>query len=91
MDAIHQPCWYHPLGRHCVGQPRVSTPRPPQPREQRGALDSPGPREVIGEEAGYLGEGEHEDQVEEQFEGVTRCSVGSLPSVAVRAEPAVLI
>jgi hypothetical protein len=29
---------------------------------------------VIGEEAGYLGEGEDEDKVEEQLQGVTRCS-----------------
>jgi hypothetical protein len=29
---------------------------------------------VGGEEAGYLGEGDDEDQVEEQLEGVTRCS-----------------
>jgi hypothetical protein len=29
---------------------------------------------VVGEKAGYLGEGEDEDQVEEQLEGVTRCS-----------------
>jgi hypothetical protein len=29
---------------------------------------------VIGEEAGYLGEDEDEHQVEEQLQGVTRCS-----------------
>jgi hypothetical protein len=28
----------------------------------------------MGEEAGYLGEGEDKHQVEEELEGVTRCS-----------------
>jgi hypothetical protein len=46
---------------------------------------------VIGEEAGHLGEGEDEDQVEEQLEGGDALSVGSPPSVAIRADPAVLI
>jgi hypothetical protein len=30
-------------------------------------LQHPDPAEVMGEEAGYLGEGEDEDQVEEQL------------------------
>jgi hypothetical protein len=42
--------------------------------EQRSTLQHPDPREVMGEEAGYLGEGEDEDQVEEELQGVTRCS-----------------
>jgi hypothetical protein len=29
---------------------------------------------VVGKEAGYLGEGEDEDKVEEQLKGVTLCS-----------------
>jgi hypothetical protein len=28
----------------------------------------------MGEEGGYLGEGEDEDQVEEELQGVIRCS-----------------
>jgi hypothetical protein len=52
-----------------ISEPRVSTPRPPQHREQRRPLDHPDPGEVVGEKAGDLREGEDEDQVEEQLEG----------------------
>ena len=37
--------------------------------EQRGTLQHPDPREVMGEETCYLGEGEDEDQVEEELQG----------------------
>ena len=64
----HQPRGDYLLSRYGVGQPRVTRPRRPQYREQRGGLQHPQPREVIDEEAGYLGEGEDEDQVEEQLQ-----------------------
>ena len=38
--------------------------------EQRGTLQHPDPREVMGVETGNLGEGEDEDQVEEELQGL---------------------
>jgi hypothetical protein len=79
----YQPRGDYLLGGHGVGQPRVSAPRPPQRRQQRRPLDHPDPSEVIGEEAGYLGEGEDEDQVEEQLEGGDAL-LGGIPALHSR-------
>jgi hypothetical protein len=47
------------------------------------ALQRTGPREVIGEKAGYLGEGEDEDQVEEQFQR-RNALLGEIPALSRR-------
>jgi hypothetical protein len=59
----------HLLCRHGVCKPGVTLPCSPKRREQRATLQHPYPREVGGEEAGYLGEGEDEEQVEEELQG----------------------
>ncbi len=48
--------------------PHVLRPQPPhQPGDQHSAADS-GPRQLAGNQRGDLGDGEHEDQVHEEFE-----------------------
>ena len=51
-----------------VRQPRIGRPCPPQRREQQQPADQPLPGFVFREEAGDLGDGEDEDEVEEQLE-----------------------
>jgi enoyl-[acyl-carrier protein] reductase II len=50
-DQDNQPGRNQFLCGHGVGQPHVASPHPPQHDEQSGALQHPGPREVVGEEA----------------------------------------
>ena len=71
------------LCRHGVCKPRVTSPYGPKRREQRPTLQHPDPGEVMSEEGCYLGEGEDEDQVEEELQGVTRCS----PPIRARGTP----
>ena len=51
------------------------------------ALQHPGPRKVIGEEAGYLGEVEYEDEIEEQFQRGSPRLDGVLVSSLRRLRP----
>lgn len=57
------------FGVERVRQPRVPSPRPPQGAEEHEGLEHATPRRVGGKEAGDLGDGEDEDQIEEQLEG----------------------
>ena len=51
-----------------VGEPGVRRPRPPQHAEKEEAAQQAIPGRVVGEEAGDLGDGEDEDEIEEELE-----------------------
>ena len=51
-----------------VGQPGVAPVHPPDVAEDQQHLQEAGQGRILGEQAGQLGDGEHEDQIEEQFE-----------------------
>jgi hypothetical protein len=60
----HWPSW-----RHGVGEPCVAAVDPPQVAEdQHGAIQAHHGR-LAGQNAGELGDGENEDQIEEQLDG----------------------
>ena len=50
-----------------VGEPGVCRPRPPEDAEEEEAAQQAIPRRVVGEEAGDLGDGEDEDEIEEEL------------------------
>ncbi len=51
-----------------VREPRVRGPGPPQRAEQEQPSEQTAPGQVVGDEPGDLGDGKHEDEVEEQLE-----------------------
>ena len=53
--------------RYGVGQPRITPVHPPDIAEDQRHLEQTCRRRVLGEQAGQLGDGEDEDQIEEQF------------------------
>ena len=52
----------------CARQPRVQGPCPPERREDEHPAEHSTPGRVVREQARDLGDREHEDQIEEQFE-----------------------
>jgi hypothetical protein len=55
--------------RHGVGQPRIPAVDPPQVAEDQGDAAQARHGRFAGQEAGELGDGEDEDQIEEQLDG----------------------
>jgi hypothetical protein len=51
-----------------VRQPGVGSPRPPERGQDEHAPADPGERRIAGEQRRYLGESEHEDEIEEELE-----------------------
>jgi hypothetical protein len=56
------------LGLDDAGQPGVAHPCPPQRAEHEHALGHAGPGRLVGHQRRALGDGEHEDEVEEQLQ-----------------------
>jgi hypothetical protein len=57
------------VGVHHARQPGVAHPRPPQEAENEQPPADARPRRVVGHQGGALGDGQHEDEIEEQLEG----------------------
>ncbi len=73
------------LGVDHARQPRIAHPRPPHHAEDQKALGQPLPGGVVGHQRRALGEGQHEDQIEEQLEGrdaIARAHDGCAPRSA---------
>ena len=76
--------WLERVREPCVG----ASPRPPDGGEYEEPTAEPSPTEIVPHELGDLRDGEDHDQIEEELEGVTRCSrsaSGSLIPVVHRS------